>query len=104
MAVWEVCSSFTALRQELAASQHFGKGLQEGLVLLAGAVGDAQRAGAPQRASPAHEHAALLQAAHDLLLALARLLLAATVAEVEPAKVGLRVGRVQPQGTQALVH
>src|SRR5205823_11521794 len=76
----------------VAASQNFGKRLQERLVLLARAVGDAQRAGAAERAAAAHEHAALLEASHDLLLAVGGLLHVAAVAEVKPAEVGLRVG------------
>ena len=41
------------------SSQHFGERLQEARVLLGRAVGDAQRALAPERAAAAHEHAAL---------------------------------------------
>src|SRR5437899_12943061 len=83
--------------QLVAASQQLGKRLQEALVLLAGSVRHAQRAGVPQRRAAAHEHAALLEPAHDLVLLV-------LLAEVKPAEVRLRLRRLKAQRAQALVH
>src|SRR5436190_18797627 len=80
----------------VAALEDLGKRLQEALVLRAGAVGDAQRPGTSERASAAHEDAALLEPVHDLLLV-------ALLTERKPTEVGLRLGGRQAERAQALV-
>src|SRR4051812_3522675 len=84
------------LRMSGRMLQKLAQGLKEPGVLRGCAIGHTQSAGTAERLAGADEDAALGQAGHDVVLDVG-------AREVEPGEVGLRLGGIEAEVSQASV-